>query len=288
MKRICVPSDFSTCAGYALDLAVLIAEKNKAEIHVLHSFNVNEGIISSDFSTPFQGVPGTMSAEQINSYVEEWLRSTKEQLATIKKEVSGRGIKVETHMVESGHFQGISEKIDELNGDLVVMGSHGSKGLEERFIGSNTQRFIRHSEVPVLVTKQPPNGGKLYNVAFCSNFLHEGEKEVYHRFKHLFGKFPIHTHFLLVNTPSQFISTPVAQKRIDDFLMDTWPSNYDVHIYNDHSVDEGIMNFCEEKNIDMLVLGTHGYTGIKRILRHSVTEGIVNHADIPVLTFCLE
>lgn len=45
-----------------------------------------------------------------------------------------------------------------------------------------------------------------------------------------------------------------------------------------------ILTYAEEQNIDLIVIGTHGRTGIKRALLGSVTEGVVRHSEIPVLT----
>lgn len=47
---------------------------------------------------------------------------------------------------------------------------------------------------------------------------------------------------------------------------------------------EDILNYAEEYDIDLITIGTHGRTGVKRALLGSVTEGVVRHAEIPVLT----
>jgi len=70
-------------------------------------------------------------------------------------------------------------------------------------------------------------------------------------------------------------------------LVETQPENFETHIYNDLSVEEGVLNFAENKNIDLIVLATHGYKGIKRLFHSSLTESIINHAQFPVLSLWL-
>lgn len=285
--KIFLPTDFSESADAALEMAVKLAEKTQAELHLAHGFSPGDELITADLVVPFQGVPGTMGAEQVNQFIEDRIASIKKELATRREDLEAKGFNVQEHLLDSGTMQGISGRAKELGCDLVVMGSNGAKGMGEKLIGSQTQKFIRYSEIPVLVCKAGREKGNFYNVAFCSTFQHEGEAEVYQRYRDLFVKFPIHTHFLYVNTPGNFETTPRAEHKIASFLKDTWPSSYETHIYNDHSTEEGILNFADEHGIDMIVMATRGQKGLQRLFASSTTESLINHSSIPVLSFNL-
>jgi len=287
MINIFIPTDFSAHAAAALQLSIEFVKKNGGTLHLAHGFSPGDELIA-DMAAPFQGVPGSMSAEQVNSFIQDRVQSIKENLATLKKETEAKGVTVETHLLEVGNMEGISEKADSLDCQLVVMGSKGAHGLGEKLIGSNAQRFIRYSKIPVLVCKSERQGASMYNVAFCSNFKNEGEKAIYSKYRDLFSKFPLHTHFLYVNTPGRFEPSPVSQEKMHDFLKDTWPSSYETHVYNDYSIEEGILNFAETHDIDMIVMATHGNVGLKRVFTPSTTESIINHSNIPVLSFNLQ
>lgn len=287
MKSIYVPTDFSPCGNFALDFTFTLAQEHHAVVHVVNGFSANTEIISSDFISPFQGAPATMSAEQINDFLNERIKYIKEKFAEIEKRANEFNVDVITYQLESSLFDELAEKAAELDCDLVVMGTHGSKGIEEALIGSNTQKFVRNSKIPVLVLKQPILANEIKNVAFFSTFSQEGEQLIYREYQKLFKNASFKTHLVLVNTPSHFLKTPAAQERIDQFLLGTQPENYQTHIYNDLSVEEGILNFAQNHNINLLVLGTHGYTGLKRLFRSSLTESIINHAKYPVLSFWL-
>ncbi|MGB0432002.1 MAG: universal stress protein [Bacteroidia bacterium] len=285
MKRIFVPTDFSACSDYAINYAIELAERYKSEIFVVHGFNPNTEIITSDLITPFQGVPGTLSAQQINEFVEERNQYIDKNLSEIEQLGHKKGITLNTSKVGSSVFEDLADQAQDLNCDIVVMGSHGSSGMEEAIVGSNTQKFVRYSKIPVLVIKQPPL--KLNDIAFFSTFTEEGEKDSFNRFIKLFNNSQSKMHFVYVNTPSNFLDTPTADKRIQSFLKETKPLNYDCHIYNELSVEEGVSGFSNRNDIDMVVLATHGYTGLRRLFHHSYSESIINHLNVPVLTFSL-
>lgn len=286
MKNIFVPVDFSTCSNNALKYALELSKRQKARIHAVHGFSANAEVISSDFITPFQGVPGTLSSDQINDFITDRVKQIDKQLSEIKELGTENGVEITTYKIDSNLFEDLAAKAKELSCDLVIMGSHGSKGIEETLIGSNAQKFVRHSVIPVLVIKAKPS--TLKNVAFFSTFTQEGEKNIFMDFKKLFNLEDVYTHFVYVNTPSNFLSTPIARQRIDGFIDGVKPDNFNTHIYNETSVEEGIVGFAENNNIDLIVLATHGYSGIKKFFHHSYTESVINHVDYPVLSFSLK
>ena len=57
------------------------------------------------------------------------------------------------------------------------------------------------------------------------------------------------------------------------------------HIYNDTSVEKGILNFANEINANLIGMGTHGRKGISHFFNGSISEDLVNHANMPVMTF---
>ena len=60
---------------------------------------------------------------------------------------------------------------------------------------------------------------------------------------------------------------------------------YKVHIYNDISVEQGILNFASKINAGLIGIGTHGRKGLAHFFNGSISEDIVNHANRPVVTF---
>lgn len=287
MKRLFVPTDFSECAINAYLLAIEMAKRHNASIELVHGYSSSSEVIASDMASPFHGVPATMSPEQINQFIKEQQSTIARQLLDLKAEAEKVGVTCNTYHVESSQFDVLAKKAEELEADLVIMGSHGAKGVRETLMGSNTQKFVRNCSIPVLTIKNRHENFKVYHAVFASTFSDEGEAAVYQRFRKLFSKQPMHIHFLYVNTPGYFNNTATINEKMETFLKDAWPEQYSIHVYNDYSIEEGIFNFCKEQNADLLALATHGYQGLKRWVYSSMTEQLINHAEIPVLSFRL-
>lgn len=69
------------------------------------------------------------------------------------------------------------------------------------------------------------------------------------------------------------------------FAKDLEYDTLNFEIYNDLKVERGIMNYAKSQNADLIALGTHGRKGLAHFLTGSLSEGLVNHAKRPVLTF---
>ena len=141
MKKIIVPIDFSKHSEYALEVAAGLARKNNAELLVLHMLELSSALLTN-----------TNSQQQTNTIF--LLKITEAKFSEFLDKDFLEGIKV-TPIVK--HFKVFSEINDvamEEDADLIVMGSHGTSGARDVFIGSNTEKVVRHADIPVFVVKQ--------------------------------------------------------------------------------------------------------------------------------------
>jgi len=98
-------------------------------------------------------------------------------------------------------------------------------------------------------------------------------------------KFGAQLHLLMVNTPSNFTTTAEAKERINTFIKDYTYHNQTTTIYNDETVEKGILNFSKAIDADLIGISTHGRQGIAHFFNGSISEDLVNHAKRPVMTF---
>ncbi|AYN06303.1 universal stress protein [Flavobacterium sp. 140616W15] len=272
MKRILVPTDFSEHAENALKVAAQIAKKNNSEIILLHTLELPSQM--NDAITGGISIPETML----------FMKKANEMLAKIAERPYLDGLSITEMAKLDRPAEGIAKVSNEHEIDLIVMGSHGSSGFEELVIGSNTEKVVRHSEVPVLVIKQHTKDFKTTNFVFASDFSKEIEKP----FKKLieFAKFfDSKLHLVMICTPNSFKPTHVAQKIMNDFITPFNLNNYSTHIYNDTNIENGIINFSNSIDADLIGMCTHGRTGFAHFFNGSISEDIVNHAVRPILTF---
>ena len=164
------------------------------------------------------------------------------------------------------------------------MGSKGHSDFEEILIGSNTEKVVRTSKVPVIVVKKDSEKFRMRNLVFASSFKNEDKKEVFKKFLDFSNHFKSEIHLLKVNTPSRFETTQEATKRVKDFIQEFDLPKYSINIYNDASIRKGILNFSKDIDADLIALSTHGRSGLSHLFAASVTKTLSKKALKPILT----
>jgi len=275
MKRILVPVDFSKQADCAVRKAANIAHKSGAEIFLLHMINLpaNESDVSahSDASSPAKVL---------------YLQKVHEKFKELLKLESLKGLKVSEEVRFHKTFSGIIDYSNELNTDLIVMGSSGASGLKEMFIGSNTEKVVRNSDIPVLVVKDGIIDFEMKKFVFASNFSEE-VKPSFGRFLKFVAKFEGEVHLLFVNTVHNFEPTNTTSERLREFVSNFDLPKHSLNIFNDTSIERGILNFSRDLGADVIALNTHQRSGLSSMFNESISEDLVNHALKPVITFKL-
>lgn len=272
MKKILVPTDFSEQAENALKVAAQLARKHNCEIYLLHILEI-----------PLQNVdPMNSSYELPEAIFFMKLAHKKFESLTNKDYLKGIVIHeaVDFHEIFKGIFQ-ICKKNDI---DLIIMGSNGANGLKEMLIGSNTEKVVRTSKTPVLVIKKEHKSFEIDHFVFASDFKNES-KTSYAKALQFTKLLNAQIHLLLVNTPNEFLTSDVANKRMKDFVSAFEYSKHTLNVYNDLNIENGIMNFSQSINADLIGMSTHGRQGISHFFNGSVSEDLANHAKRPVITF---
>ena len=272
MKKILVPTDFSKHAEYALKVAAQIAKKNNGEIFILHMLELpHEG---NDAMAQGRDIPEIMYFK----------KRAEEKLDDLCNADYLKDIDVSEIIKIEGTFEGIMDISQKNNIDLIVMGSHGANGFKEMIIGSNTEKVVRTSNVPVLVIKKEMGEFDVNKFVFASDFSDE-VKGTFAKAVEFSNKFGAHLHLVSINTPNNFKSTAVAEKIMSDFVGNFQINNYSAHIYNDVNVEKGILNFANSIDADLIGMSTHGRKGLAHFFNGSISEDLVNHAIRPVVTF---
>ncbi|WP_196885575.1 universal stress protein [Aureivirga sp. CE67] len=274
MKRILVPVDFSEQATNAAKVAAKIAKKTGSEIYLLHMFELPSDVIDpTNFTTGETGPLKVMFMKKIHEKFEQF-----------KKSDFFEGINVVESVQFHKTFEGIIDASKEHEIDLVIMGSQGASGLEEFFIGSNTEKVVRNSDVPVLVIKDHNEDFEIKNIVFASDFTKENKK-TFDKLLDFVSIFDSKIHLLKVNTPYNFETTRESNYTMDAFIKEYDLKNYSINIYNDNSIERGILNFTNEVDADVIALNTHGRSGLSHLFNGSITEDLTNHSIKPVITF---
>ncbi len=133
-----------------------------AERGLIHGFDTAKAMVSKvtvlTVTAPYSlsGLPGgfTDSPAFIERYEEEWNDYADTALARARELASQAGVEIHTlHVVAQHPATSIIETAKELRNDLIVMASHGRRGLKGMLLGSQTYEVVTRSTVPVLVVR---------------------------------------------------------------------------------------------------------------------------------------
>ncbi|QOD60383.1 universal stress protein [Polaribacter haliotis] len=275
MKKIVVPVDFSNYSENALKTAAQLAKKTNASIIALHMLDLQE--INLAESPNYQQEKAVFLLKLAEKRFKEFLR--KDYLEEVNVVPIIKHYKV---------FSEISVVAKEVNADLIIMGSHGVSGLKEFFMGSNSEKVVRYSEIPVLVIKNELYDVSFKDIVFATDFSEESIPAFKKMLKTL-DLFNAKKHILYVNLPNEnFKTTPEMDALAYHFLMKA-EGNVDrlinVNFVCARSIEDGILNFSNAIGADLITTVTHGRKGLSHIFSGSISEDLSNHATLPIMTF---
>lgn len=271
MKSIIVPVDFSEQSENALKVAASLAKGNDAELLVLHMLELSPAIMNES---------GFIAQEQVVHLI----KTGEKRFEDFLNKPYLKNIKIIPIIKHYKVFQEVNEIAEKHNADLIIMGSHGTDGLQEIFIGSNTERVVRSSDVPVLVIKGDIEKFKIERFVFASDYREESIPALKKALE-ISKLFKSQMYLVYINTPGdEFLSTEDTYTRISKFL-NIAKVGLEVEIYNDYNVEKGVLNYSETVAADLIGIATHGRRGLSHFFMGSIGEDIANHSNIPVITF---
>ncbi|QKG93732.1 universal stress protein [Halorubrum sp. SS5] len=138
-SEILVPTDGSPASDAAIEHAIDLADRYDARLHALY---VVDGAAYS-------------SLEAGAEVVVEALESEGEEATTrVAEAAADAGVECVTSVTSGTAYRSIHNYVDDHGIDVVVMGTHGRKGIDRYLLGSVTERVVRTSDVPVLTVRQ--------------------------------------------------------------------------------------------------------------------------------------
>ena len=144
--RIMLATDGSKLSQKAVKSAIDMASKFNAEL-------VAVKVIPLYFQTYFEG-SFTVADIDVKSIEAQWAAGAQQVLDKIATSAAAKGVIVKTSVIKSDDISdGLVKAANKMKADLIVMASHGRKGIKRLLLGSETQNVLTHSEVPVLVLR---------------------------------------------------------------------------------------------------------------------------------------
>jgi len=278
MKKILVPCDFSEQAIQAFRFALDIARETKGSVHLVHV--VELPVIHDPVFMP------VMSFEE--ALINEFRENAEKQFQKLQSKYAGPADKIYTQVLFGGTFRMLTDYIEKEQIDLVVMGTRGASGAREVLVGSNTEKVVRRSPVPVIAVKKYVPASSIKNIVFPNTLHTENQENLIMKVKALQQLFKATLHIVWINTPTNFTPDRITRQRLAAFAKRFMFKDYTINVYNDPYEDAGIINFTHDIGADMIAMGTHGRKGVAHVLAGSIAEDVVNHVDCPIWTYALK
>ena len=226
--------------------------------------------------------PDTLAPPMVNlELMQVQETAAKERLETWKAEAAKEGVTLEPRVrTGSSAYEGILEEVGEIQPDLIIMGRHGYTGLTRLLMGSVTARVIGHSPCHVLVVPRgvPLSFERLLIASDGSPFSEAAWDEALSLAKTMGSALigvAVATSDRDIPTATEVVRNLEAAAQPQGIALDTMiPMG---------RPEEGIVKAAEFKQASLIIVGSHGRTGLKRLLMGSVAERVIGHAKCPVL-----
>jgi nucleotide-binding universal stress UspA family protein len=294
LKNILFPTDFSRCADQALIHAVYLAEKYGTTLHLLHVV------------TLFKDQPDVLSDELVET--EELVRKLEEkaeiELNTVANTHGNDDMEIVVKQKRAISAAPAILEYSSKNGiDLIVMGTHGRRGIEHLLLGSAAEEVIRLAECPVFTIRESEEIKpiKLFERILVPIDFSDHSKKALVYAKEIADSYDanlqllhviedtVHPAYSLSGKSSIFDLVPGIEedcrRRIEKMVLDVGITNEKTEIIiQGGQASHDIIKFAKDNSSDLVVIATHGLTGIEHLLLGSVTEKVVRMAPCPVFT----
>jgi nucleotide-binding universal stress UspA family protein len=293
IERILFPTDFSRCAGQALPHALFLARSFGAELHMLHAIV----LLDEDPHNPAAHFPDP--AEIAAKLQEAAAARMRADLATAPggldvRQVQRRGVSVPTVVLEYA---------EEVGADLMVLGTHGRRGLGHMLLGSAAEEIVRKAACPVMTvreTREEPRVDALDRILVPVDFS-AASRQAIAAARELAVRYGASLQLLHVVEEAIVPDFYMEGRVVEPLLGSELRERARVRLTALFATTEGpevpaeafavegrawhaIVDFASEINSDLIVISSHGLTGLARTLLGSVAEKVTRSAPCPVLT----
>ncbi len=293
LKRILFATDFSPCAEQAFTHALYLAKRYQAELHVLHA------VILRDFSNQPE-----FSLVTLGTLRRQFEEAAKRQMTAMLESYTPDQVKIiQAHRRGDSASTVILDYAKEQDMDLVVLGTHGRRGLGHFFLGSEAEKVVRLSSCPVFTIRErkvPRLIEEVDRILVPIDFS-EHSKHALRYAKQIAASYD--ARLQLLHVIEKVIQPPFyaqeyyhdlgrmealqqrSKEALGQFLEETEGPELsaELHVIEGRAATD-ITLCAKELASDLIVIATHGLTGMEHLLIGSVTEKVVRQASCPVFT----
>lgn len=268
MKTILVATDFSpaamNAANYAADMALAI----NAEIHLFHVYQI---------PISYSEIPVIVNEEEMMLNAETLIQGVKEKLT---QKTAGK-INIATEVRSGVFFQELRKVCERIKPYSVVMGSQGKTAAERLFFGSHAVHAMKNLMWPIITVPPEARFSFFKKVGLACDFDKVVDKTHVGEIKMLVHDFHAELHILNTGSKKEFEPELVFESGLLLEMLAALKPNY--HFISNKDTDEGIIDFAEKNNIDLLIVLPKRHGLLDKLIYKSHTKQLVLHSHVPVM-----
>lgn len=271
-KRILCAVDFSPASLRSLDYALELASANKAQVRLVH---IIPRIVASVMDIPITTSKWTAAQEE----------KAKRELPKLKERAARKGVSASTEIRLGDIDVQLLKAAKDFRADVLAMGTHGHKGFERWIIGSVAERMLRHSPIPLLVTgfSGKRAGTGMRRILIATDFSKgTGDAVGYGASIAAQAKASmVMLHVIQDRTAAvDWSEFPDQTAAIRQKLSDLVPASVRGQFKVEARVESGepyrvILKTIQDLKPSLVILNTHGYGFVDRVLIGSTAERVV-------------
>jgi nucleotide-binding universal stress UspA family protein len=268
MKTILIPTDFSTNARHAAQYALTQFGASSAQFILLNAYDPPR--------------PTGMLINLDDIVKKEAINDLNNEIALLKREGEMSG-ELTSEAVLGDTSEVIERVANDKKADLIVMGTKGASGLKELLIGSNTAKLIKTTTKPVLAVPESCENKVPKQILLATDYNQLNDLSVLSTLRKIAKRFDATIHIVNVvhNENGKFSFNPVLEKYALNEFFTGIPHHF--HMVENESVEEGLNQFSEQHNIDLIALVPGKNNFFDTVFHRSVTNKIAQHSKIPFL-----
>jgi len=285
-QKILCATDFSAGSEHALRVAVRLAVRSQAELVIAHVWHVPALAFANEMTFP---------ADTLMRMIEDDKHGLTVALGEAKRLGAAR---VSTRLLTGVPWEQITDTLQaEPAFDLVVMGTHGRTGITRVLLGSVAEKVVRHAPCSVLAVRGPGDVMPFRHV-LCPVDFSESSHNAVELAATLVEPGGAGIQLLhAIELPTAYSRDPLQVNFVVDLdrrasaQLETWASRLHEEVAvpivtratSGSPVAQTLAALDDDPTFDLVVMGSHGRTGVQRVVLGSVAETIVRHAPCPVL-----
>ncbi len=272
MKKIIVATDFSPSAMNAVNYAADMASSIQADLILLHVYQV---------PVSYAEIPVAINLDDIQRNVEDELNKIREEL---NRKGSGK-LTIETEVRVGTFFPELKTVCEIVKPYTVILGSQGKTAAERFLFGSHAIHAMKHLMWPLITVPPKASFSAIKKIGLACDFSDVVETTPVDEIKTLVNDFHARLHVLNTGKKEKYDPDAVFESGLLQELLSGL--NPEFHIISSENTDEGIMEFADNNQIDLLLVLPRRHNLLDLVTHKSHTKQFVLHSHVPAMALHL-